>query len=183
VRPLRVALRDGAPVVLRAATGGDAEQLVGLNRAILGETDFHIRERDEYRADAASEGRFIESFGPGSGSLYLVAEVEGLLVGLLLFQRERLRRLRHGGNLGVAVRRRWQGRGVGAAMLAAFLEWAQRQPGLRRVKLEVFATNPVAMRLYERAGFRREGVRVGEVRVAGRPVDLVLMALELPHAQ
>ena len=160
-------------MVLRAASPEDAERLVGLNRAILSESDFHIRERDEYTADPAAERRFVESFARGSGSLYLVAEVDDTLVGLLLFQRERLRRLRHGGNLGLAVRVAWQGRGVGTAMLDAFLGWARRQPGLRRVKLEVFDTNPGAIRLYEKARFRREGVRIGEVRAAGRAVGVV----------
>ena len=48
--------------------------------------------------------------------------------------------------------------------------------GLRRVSLEVFATNTPAIRLYESMGFavdgaKREGVRVGETYV-----DLLLMS-------
>lgn len=48
----------------------------------------------------------------------------------------------------------WQGRGIGALALDALIaDLAQRHQQARRLVLSVDADNPVAMRLYRRAGF------------------------------
>jgi len=56
-----------------------------------------------------------------------------------------------------------QGRGLGARLLGALLEEAERRRQ-RVVSLEVRADNAVAQRLYERHGFARTGVRRGYYR-------------------
>jgi len=53
-----------------------------------------------------------------------------------------------------------QGRGVGAQLLVALLEEAERR-GQRTVSLEVRADNAPAQRLYDRHGFTRTAVRRG----------------------
>lgn len=60
-----------------------------------------------------------------------------------------------------------RGRGVGAALTTAVVDWA-RERGARLVKLWVTTTNAGAMRLYERCGFRRTGV------VEALPHDAIL---------
>jgi len=50
---------------------------------------------------------------------------------------------------------------------------------LRRVTLQVFATNEPALALYRSFGFSVEGVQRGQVRIGDRFVDRVLMALDL----
>jgi RimJ/RimL family protein N-acetyltransferase len=188
----RLRLDDGGVVSVRSATPRDGAALADLNRCILEETNFHIREGAEYAADADTERRFIETVARQNGSLYLVVEAlkgpggealghgsKSRMLGLLLFQRERLRRLRHGGNLGLAVLKSEQRRGIGMALMDVFLDWCSGQQGLRRVKLEVFETNRVAIRLYEGLGFSYEGVRRGEVHVGDDWVDLILMAKSL----
>ena len=47
---------------------------------------------------------------------------------------------------------------------------------LERVELGVLATNPRAKALYERFGFRVEGIKKGAIRSAGQYVDEILMA-------
>jgi ribosomal-protein-alanine N-acetyltransferase len=58
----------------------------------------------------------------------------------------------------VAVRPRYRGRGMGTAILRHVLTEAHRL-GATRATLEVRASNGGARRLYERLGFRVEGVR------------------------
>jgi ribosomal-protein-alanine N-acetyltransferase len=53
-----------------------------------------------------------------------------------------------------------QGRGVGAQLLVALLEEAERR-GQRTVSLEVRSDNAPAQRLYDRHGFTRTAVRRG----------------------
>lgn len=60
----------------------------------------------------------------------------------------------------IAVRRDWQHRGIGAALLEDLLAEAARR-GARRVLLEVAVDNEPARKLYDRYGFVPVGVRRG----------------------
>ena len=82
----------------------------------------------------------------------------------------------HTGALGMGVHRDYRGRGLGSRLLEATLARA-REFGLERVELEVYASNLPAIRLYERWGFEREGVKRRARKLAGEYDDLVLMAI------
>ena len=66
-----------------------------------------------------------------------------------------------------------QGKGLGARLLQALLDEADRRRQ-RRVLLEVRADNDRAIALYERFGFRRSGVRRGYYSPSGADA-LVMM--------
>jgi RimJ/RimL family protein N-acetyltransferase len=76
--------------------------------------------------------------------------------------------------LGIFVgERRGQGLGTEATRLA--LDFAFHVLQLRNVLLETFDWNVAGLTAYERAGFRRIGVRRGAVMSRGRPTDVVIM--------
>ena len=87
---------------------------------------------------------------------------------------------RHGfGELGMLVRPGWRGRGVGAALMHAAIDWA-RGHGLHKLSLEVFAQNAAAIALYRKCGFAEEGRRPRQYRRAsGELWDTVVMGLLL----
>ena len=86
----------------------------------------------------------------------------------------------HGfGEIGMAVARTWRGRGVGAALMAAAIEWA-RAEGLHKLSLSVFAHNAAAIALYRKCAFVEEGRRVQQYRRAnGELWDVIDMGLLL----
>jgi len=65
--------------------------------------------------------------------------------------------------------------GLGTALLERALDWA-RSVGIRKMNLEVFASNSGAIALYRKMGFEEEGRRRGEFIIDGVPVDGILMA-------
>jgi RimJ/RimL family protein N-acetyltransferase len=69
--------------------------------------------------------------------------------------------------------RRGQGLGTEAARLA--LDFAFHVLHLRNVLLQTLEWNVAGLTAYERAGFRRIGVRRGAATSRGRPTDIVLM--------
>jgi RimJ/RimL family protein N-acetyltransferase len=52
-----------------------------------------------------------------------------------------------------------QGRGIGLALVAALVEHAFAARGLHRLEAEVYGFNAPALRLFDRAGWTREGTR------------------------
>jgi len=72
----------------------------------------------------------------------------------------------------IAVAPDAQGHGLGTRLLAALVEESHRR-GCKRLDLEVRADNDAAIRLYERHGFSRIGLRRGYYQPSG--VDAVVM--------
>jgi ribosomal protein S18 acetylase RimI-like enzyme len=105
----------------------------------------------------------------------IVADAAGTIVGSIHVQASK-----HGyGEIGMAVAREWRGRGVGAALMAAAIEWA-RSRELHKLCLGVFAHNEAAIALYRKFGFVEEGRRVKQYRRAsGELWDSIEMGLLL----
>ncbi|MBU6531151.1 GNAT family N-acetyltransferase [Streptomyces sp. NPDC057245] len=72
---------------------------------------------------------------------------------------------------------RGRGRGLGSEATRLIVGHAFERVGLHRVELEVYADNPRARRVYEKAGFVVEGVRREAALRNGAWVDDVLMAV------
>lgn len=120
---------------------------------------------------------FTDDSPPGA---HLVAEVAGRLAGDIRVRPvtslpENAHVL---GVMGLAVAPDARRRGVASALLGA-AEQHVRTQGARKLCLRVLSTNGMALRLYERLGFEREGVLRAEFRIGGRYVDDVLMAKQL----
>ena len=115
-----------------------------------------------FRSLAERRARMVQ---PEEGVHHLVAEVEGRVVGTLGLHVETTPRRRHCGSLGMAVHDRFQGQGVGTALLAAAIDLADKWLGLRRLELHVYADNAAGIRLYESSALwlraQRETSRCG----------------------
>ena len=61
-------------------------------------------------------------------------------------------------DIGVQILRPYQGKGYGSEAIRWVLRWAFQTGGLHRVGIKAFSYNEGAVRLYERLGFKREGV-------------------------
>jgi putative acetyltransferase len=114
---------------------------------------------------------------PPDGLFGLVACVENEVVGQLdLYTFPHKPRRRHAGQIGMAVRDDWQGKGVGSALLQAAIDLADKWLNLTRLELEVFVDNPPAIRLYEKFGFSIEGRMVNFAFRDGQFVDTYVLA-------
>jgi len=123
--------------------------------------------------------RLTESTAVSKPDLVLVAELDGTVVGNAglhpMALPNQLRR-RHVATLGIAVAPEAQGRGVGAALMQAMCDYADRWLGILRIELTVYADNPTAIALYRRFGFETEGHHRGYALRDGELVDALSMA-------
>ncbi|MER6914389.1 GNAT family protein [Streptomyces sp. NPDC000594] len=73
------------------------------------------------------------------------------------------------------------GRGLGTEATRLVLAHAFETLGLHRVSLEVYAFNPRARRVYEKAGFVAEGVLRGALLWEGERIDATVMSVLAPE--
>ncbi|MFB9948090.1 GNAT family N-acetyltransferase [Rhizobium puerariae] len=82
----------------------------------------------------------------------------------------------HCGTLGMGIVSGYRDKGLGTRLITTTLNDAKAR-GLHRVELHVHADNPRAVALYEKVGFVREGVARDAVRIDGRYIDAIQMAV------
>lgn len=136
-------------VTLQRMRWWHVEQLLGLERSLFGEEPWSAR-------------LFWSELGQLDTRYYLVALDEGEVVGyagLCDYPDEAFVQT-------MAVATSHQGAGLGARLLEALIEEAERRRQ-RTLSLEVRADNTPAQRLYGRYGFRRTGVRRGYYQPSG----------------
>ena len=168
--------KTGQGIVIRVAKPDDAEKILDIWRYVVGEGAYTLREPDEFKRTVEDVIQRLEGNQEGDGSLYLVAEIDGTVQGLLDFSNGHLRRTAHSGMLTMLVDIDWRGVGVGTALLKALLEWARGNPIIEKVTLATFSTNMRAINLYKRMGFKQEGYCPRDMKVGeGEYIDSVLM--------
>lgn len=159
------------PVTVRARVRADAAALARLHQtASVLEGTFQL----PFQSVAAWEKRFDEVM---PGSHVLAAEIEGELAGVCgLFSLGKSPRMRHVAALGMSVDPRFQGCGVGHALMLAVTDLADHYLGLTRIELEAYVDNERAQKLYRRHGFSPEGVYQAYAFRRGTYVDALHMA-------
>ena len=169
--PHYVTLKNGKAALIRYVEPGDAAPLITHVNEVGAERVFIHTERLERSAE--EEADILRKLDRQS-TLYLVALIDGKLVGSTDVQRGRLVKNAHTATLGVAVRKPARGIGLGKALLEDDIRWA-REAGVRKLSLTVFATNQGAIALYLQLGFSEEARLKGQVILEGVPVDEVVM--------
>jgi ribosomal-protein-alanine N-acetyltransferase len=80
--------------------------------------------------------------------------------------------------LGILIGERdCRGQGLGEEAVRTLCRYAFDEMNLHKIRLEVYAINPAAMKTYERVGFRKEGVLREDAYRQGRRIDVVRMGL------
>jgi RimJ/RimL family protein N-acetyltransferase len=161
-------------LVVRKARPADAAALVELAEAVAAEPEEWLVAEGSWRT-TGEERRYLRTLARYPHAAVLVAEVDGRVVARLSIARDPHPASAHVADLGLMVAADHRRRGIGTALLDAAVAWA-REANVRKLELHVFPHNEPALALYERYGFRTEGVRSGHYRRGERFLDAVLMA-------
>jgi ribosomal protein S18 acetylase RimI-like enzyme len=115
-----------------------------------------------------------------NGSFVLGAFLDGELVGMAGFFREKLLKARHKGRIwGVYVRASYRGQGIGRALLRGLLEKIKTLAGLEQVNLTVSCHQGAAKTLYRSLGFETYGVEPAALKIGDQYFDEEYMVLRL----
>jgi RimJ/RimL family protein N-acetyltransferase len=148
------------------AVPGDAAAVLALHRRVLEEGEWFITEPDELSDGVEAKVAVIREAARADNGVFLVARHDHALVGWAQVIGGGRRRTRHVGRLEMMVDARVRGRGVGTELLGAVVRWAERNPVLHKLSLNVFAHNTRAHALYVKFGFTEEGRREREYHFA-----------------
>jgi L-phenylalanine/L-methionine N-acetyltransferase len=160
-----------ANVSVRHAEPDDApaiHRILSSPQAVAGTMQLPLQSLEGVRKRFFSEMR--------EGLYHLVACVDEEVVGHLGLETFTQPRRRHVGEIGMAVRDDWHGKGVGTALMETALDLADNWLNLTRLELTVYADNAAGIALYEKFGFEIEGTHLRYAFRNGEYVDAYSMA-------
>lgn len=163
-----------ALVRIRPATLADALACAAAARVVAATPGGLASRPHEIRDDAVAD--HVGALSDPRRGAYLVAELDGELVGHAWLERYTLEATAHVAHLSIAVHEGFQGRGVGRVLLGALMDRARANPELEKLELRVRSSNPRARARYRSVGFVEEGVFRRRIKLADGYLDDVAMA-------
>lgn len=172
----KIVLKEGTECLLRSPEEEDAPAALKFFLTVTEESPYLLAETKECTVEKErtilrrqiedENGAMIAAFLRGDG------EIAGLVSVRRVSASEKLR---HRAELGISVVGKWQGKGLGSALLFAAEEWAKKE-ALKQLELSVFSENRRALSLYEKFGYEIWGARKNAFRFPdGRYNDEVIM--------
>jgi ribosomal-protein-alanine acetyltransferase len=137
---------SGDAVVVRAARRADLDQIVALEQSCF--TAYNLSRRR------------LQYLQARPNAVFLAAEVGGRVVGEAIALVRRHKQSMSGRTYSLAVDPACRGKGIGEKLMRAMIDELGRR-GVRRIYLEVEASNSAAQRLYARIGFKVVGALRG----------------------
>lgn len=159
---------------IRPITIDDAADYLEMLRQLDTETRFMLFEAGEWNT-TEQEMRVKIGEVIRSGSLTLVAEMDGKMAGFLSAERGFANRTRHSAYVVIGILKDYRGRRIGKELFEELERWAAGN-GVTRLELTVMTHNEQGIRLYRSMGFETEGVKVKSLKVGGNYVDEYYMA-------
>lgn len=152
----------------------DAEKFLEMLLALDKETKYMMFEPNERPKDICIAKGMINQSIQGS-NLLLVATEEEEIVGFLSAQRGNFNRIKHTAYIVVGIREKYRGKGIGKKLFHELDLWARKNK-ISRLELTVMCPNIIAKNLYEKSGFKIEGIKRNSVFVDGQYIDEYYMA-------
>ena len=161
--------------ILRCATKYDAIELSKLRVKIDGETENLDRESGEGLLTPEDFEKLIYEDSIAEKTIFLVAEVEGKIVGFARLEGNKLSRFRHKSELGICILKKYWGYSIGKVLIENILICAD-SIGIKKISLTVVQTNIKAIQLYKRYGFLEEGLLINDrIHKDGNYCNTVIM--------
>jgi putative acetyltransferase len=136
------------------------------------------RDPGDWTMTVDEEREFLEKAAASEDFTFLVAEIAGQIAGTATLDRSKRPSERYSAVLGLSVDAAYRRRGIGTALICALIARA-KELKLRRLELKVFTRNAAVIALYEKLGFRKEGLHPMAALKQGIWVDDYTMGLLL----
>jgi ribosomal protein S18 acetylase RimI-like enzyme len=176
--PKESTLKNDEKITVRPAEPKDAKALLKFSKEIFKDDKFFLTTRREIsdKLTVEKQRERIKKYLNKSGTILLVAESAGAIVGTSEVNKGERKRCQHVGRVGISVLEKYRGIGCGTALLKSIIKWAKEDRIIEKLNLEVFASNTNAISLYKKLGFRKYGLSPKAIKInKDKYVDSILM--------
>ncbi|QDK37621.1 GNAT family N-acetyltransferase [Bdellovibrio sp. NC01] len=166
--------KNGNDVLIGTPSISDSAELLAVAKRIMTESKHLLTQGDEFQFTVEMQEKRIRDFTDHPDGLLLVAKIDGKIVGMTDFKVGGRRRIAHHGMLGLSFVPEYTGKGLGRLLMNELISWAQANPRVEALRLEVHSKNTPAVTLYEKLGFKIEGRQIKGIKFDDDSYDDVL---------
>ena len=174
-----ITLKNGKKATFRSPRKEDAAELLGYLRQTAEETEFVLRYPEEVTMTVEQEETFIERINQSTNNYMIICVVDGKHAGNCSMQFHDKIKVRHRGEVAIALTREFWGMGIGTFMFEEMIRLASEH-GASQLELGMVDGNERGLALYRKMGFREYGRLPNAFRQKDRTMrDEILMVREL----
>jgi len=168
-------IKSGELVSIRLAKIEDAQAILDLKRNYLENTSTLPLTLEEYPDDFDKESLLIEAYEKSNNSIFLVAELNNEFIGNIDLTGSKRSKINHTAMIGMGIKENWRNQGLGQILIECAIDWATSKSDIQIIWLDVYATNDIGYRLYEKMGFKVSGIIKGFFREGNEYIDKIQM--------
>ncbi len=172
-----ILLNNGSILVLREAKIEDAQAMIDHMQTVSAETDFLTYGEGEFVITLQEEKVFVEGIAKSDNQIFLLAEIDGKVIGISSVLASDKKRIKHIGNLGLSIQKDYWGLGIGSHVMQALIAWAKDTKIIKKIDLSVLTDNNPAIALYKKFGFEQEGLVRRNMYIDGTFFDSYMMGV------
>ncbi len=170
---------SGKEITIKEVAKKDAQNMIKYINNIAKESDFLTFGPREFNITIEREEQIIEDSSKSDNKLFIIAELDGEIIGNLNFAGGNRLRTKHVGEFGISVRKEYWGYGIGKELIAYLIEWAKGTGIVRKINLRVRSDNERGLKLYTKLGFVKEGLVTRDFYLDGQFYDSIQMGLKV----
>jgi ribosomal protein S18 acetylase RimI-like enzyme len=174
-----IKLKNGKTCIFRQALEDDAQNILDYLNGISSETDFITYGKGQMNCTLEDEQKYIQEHLEENNKMLIIAEINGKIVGMSDFTGGRQIRIRHIGDFGISVLKKYWDLGIGRTLMESLIEWAEKSGIVRKINLKVRTDNTRAIKIYKSFGFTVEGTISRQLFIDKKFHDAYLMGLNI----
>ena len=151
-------LRDGRTALFRQPAPQDAAGMIQYMKTCYSESPYLLHTPEDFVMTVEREEAFLARILDSAYDLMIVCEIGGEIAGNCQISFHNKPKTRHRADVAIALVQKYWGLGIGSAMFEEMIRLAKER-GAEQLELEVMEGNDRAIRLYEKFGFERFGIR------------------------
>jgi len=179
MEPNKYKLKNEQDLLIREVMPEDGVRLLKFVNEVSSESDFLSFGPDEFELSETEEEDFIRICQNSDNRIFIMGLINETIVAILHFAAGFRPRVRHTGEFGMTVSKKYWDLGIGSLMLDTLIKWAKETKIVMKINLRVRTDNQSAIHLYEKKGFSVEGTILREVYFNGEYFDHYWMGLQL----
>ena len=152
-KPERVKIKDGRTILIRRPMISDAKSLRDyINSLVEEDAPILMNEKISLKQEKEWLKDLLKDIRKGT-SHYLVAELDGEIVGGIHMYRRRYRNS-HCADIGISLSKDYRRLGIATVLFEKMLAIGKKDKSIKIIYLSAYAYNKKALRLYRKMGFR-----------------------------
>lgn len=172
-----IKLKNGKTAILRSPNKEDAQAMIDYLNIIGGESNFITFGKNEFSMSVEAEQDYIERVNSMNNSKNVLIIIENEIVGIASITSVQKERMKHNGTLGISLRKKYSGIGLGSEIMVYLIDWAKSNKITKKINLLVREDNIRGVKLYEKFGFEKEGLLKKDICVNGIYYNTIAMGL------